>query len=126
MKKQEHICTRMVKIIEGKGLSVAEWEEKASFSGVNVSGGYLRKSAKNDIAVGHKLIEYFLDQFQDVDANWLLTGNEDMKEAGNGIGWLQPLSILQKDMDRLRADAENLKQRIEVLENEGTVKVGKA
>lgn len=117
----------MVSVIEEHGIVVGDWEEKAKESGVTVSVGYLRKSAKNDIAVGHKLVEYFLSQFPEVDANWLITG-EHSETGGTKIdqGWQMPLAIAQKDILLLRAQAENLKQRIEILEGAMPTAVGKA
>jgi hypothetical protein len=72
--EKQHICARMVEIIEGAGMSVAKWEQDAAEKEVKVSGGYLRKAAKNNTNIGIDLVDYFLEQFPDVNVEWLITG----------------------------------------------------
>lgn len=80
MSEKQHICDRMIEVIEKNLVSVASFEKKAADSGLKVSGGYLRKAAKNQTNIGVDLIDYFLGVYQDVDAHWLLTGK---KISGN-------------------------------------------
>lgn len=107
MAEKEHICTRMVDIIEATGASVANFEKNAAEKGVKVSAGYLRKAAKNDISIGIDLVEYFLAQFPDVNPGWLVTGtglSRNTEEKGT----------LAKDMRQV------LENTINILRNENT------
>lgn len=69
--KKEHICSRMVGILEKRGLTVGKWEAENK-----ISNGYLRRSAKEGTNIGLDVIENFLDSFPEVDVNWLITGKE--------------------------------------------------
>lgn len=126
MKKPEHICTRMVDYIESKNIVVSKWEQKASESGQSVSVGYLRKSAKNDFAIGHNLIAYFLAEFSEVSANWLITGEgEPTGKEAKDTAWREPFVKIELSIKKLQKEAENLKGRIELLEEKKTASPGK-
>ena len=73
MSEQEHICTRMIQIIEQSGLVVTNFEEKWKKEG-KISVGYLSAAAKNNRNIGIRLIEHFLEEFPYTDVNWLITG----------------------------------------------------
>lgn len=64
----------MVKIIEESKISVASFEEDGAKKGIKVSGGYLRKAAKNGTNIGIDLVDYFLDRYPEINPGWLLKG----------------------------------------------------
>lgn len=71
----------MVDVIEAKKASVASFEKNASTAGIKLSAGYLRKAAKNRINIGVDILEYFLGEFPDVEAEWLISGKGNQYKA---------------------------------------------
>lgn len=105
MAEKEHVCTRMVRIIEENGLSVAQFENEAAETGIAVSGGYLRKAAKKGTNIGIDLLDYFLAKFNHVDANWLITGSGDsgkIEKKGTAATNSVEAAVLREAMAELR------------------------
>lgn len=70
---EDHICDRMIQIIESKGLVLTKFEEKWREEG-KISVGYLARAAKQKTNIGINLIDNFLQEFPDTDVQWLITG----------------------------------------------------
>lgn len=85
MEAPEHICSRMIQVIERKGLVLTNFEEKWKNEG-KISVGYLSSAAKSNRNIGIKLIEYFIEEFPEVDVNWLLTGKYLSRNTGEKNG----------------------------------------
>lgn len=103
--KKEHICVRMVKYLEDKGITIGKWEAENK-----ISNGYLRRSAKEGTNIGFDLVENFLDKFPDVDLVWLITGealsiNTEKKTENNTLDIKVDQPTISKE-DRLISSLE--------------------
>lgn len=110
MTKKEHICARMVKVIEDTKNSVRSFETKAANQGVKVSGGYLRKAAKNNTNIGIDIIDYFLDQFPDINPAWLLKGIGNVKNHTSATkdDYKDKYLKCLEEKDRLRDEVDRI------------------
>jgi hypothetical protein len=97
LEEKEHICHRMIQVIEGKGLILTQFEEKWKEE-KKITVGYLARSAKENRSIGIKLIEHFLDEFPDTDVHWLITGKHlSINTDGNST----PVGKLPDEIQRL-------------------------
>lgn len=64
---------RIGEIIKVKGLSVSAFEKS-----INASDGMIRRALKNNTDIQSKWLAAISENYSDINANWLLTGNGDM------------------------------------------------
>lgn len=71
------IVNRIKLFIEKKGISVRKFEEKVGFS-----NGAFASQYKNNKTIGSDKIENILQEYPEINSEWLLTGKGEMFKSG--------------------------------------------